>query len=1205
MSKFSGPSVLPGGQVTLPTEGKVSDFSEILARPLPVSEPTTAPEAGGAAIPTQPISTAGGGAPMAVEGTPMELPTELPGASAAGPSLAEQVAPGAVAPATAPVIPESLAAEQRERERVRPLTEVLKITSLSPASFKKGMPVQVALERAENTSSVLNTDLAASLTMAEGQTISTAPEATLSRTVKETGELIKPAIPLTKGSNVSLTAKGIFFDPRVLDAGKYNEETGRIGVDPEFSKIMSLTTEAYLHNQMYSNEEAEGQTDTDAFEAVDVAEPQIPGVPTTRAPKAKGRERLGREIYQSWKRQQATNQGRPSDDYLKDIDAIPSDTFTFLGDLAKEVYARANPDILLRDDSEVGVPGGQVYYELTAEGAMELDRLNESFKALFAQPEVPPLTAPSEDAQPVYEARTRVRKVTTKVGDLGNIDTLNQSLKNYNKVAYINDPAKESATMMIALLGLLNAKNLDNQAYSDMLEVGEKALNAAKNEKARLYNAAERAERESDRKDLLAKANLYNPEKVVQAEREKTVNILAGIARYSDKANHLTFSIQGLTGRTHAQQTVYNPQSHKIVRGVIGSGNVFKWEAGKGGPIEAAWKEVIGTRLFKREGVAKTETLTEAERIKVFDENQKANTPAYTQAVAWGNELINATENFDTDAAKEIFIRLRNANTPEEATAIKKEMLQKFSADPLSANLKAELAKHGKEFGFFAGYYMELAKYDKAIRSNAREGRQFSSTITVEMDGKTHGPATNAALLGIPEMAKRGGLIRTQDLTITDEIDLRIAMKDHMQSTVSELAGGIYPQEYAAEYKEILELAVADRENFLKKSPMTMGYGQELESLKMHVDTTVFTGPNGDAIRAVAARINATPDAVINFLHTMLVDSIFNVLDSKVVASGRLLKANALFSTITNEVLYFDNAMGFRSYSAGKQMIPELTEQASFSFRPKEGQSKGQKVAVQLYREQAEGSAVRPDIGPGGYTTGRIQPVAVQSYDGNMVARTASDESWRTITNSVPQGGKPFVLPIFDAFVTDLGSLQAVRKESNRHWYNGIANHSYANEIFTNWYKETTAAVQEKLGGVNGDQVIDWAAAKAGDGPFRGLAFQFEVSKGSISVLNLTNSLKRTMAFRPKAPGESTKDYGDQMFRASKALTKDILKKIAESGINIDADTITNREALAIIKIITQVNNLSARNATAVNVIAKDKQEMLAMVRKEPRNVDL
>ena len=1197
MAKYSGPSVIPGAQPVIPTEGKVSDFAKILATPVP-EQPTTqelteAPVTSPANIPTQPIAEVGGGAPMAVEDT-STVPTAP--AEGAGVEVGEKPALNTIA--------ETLAAEQRERERVKPFTEKLNVTSLSPASFKIDMPVRQALERAENTSNVLNSDLAASLTLAESETIGTAPEATLSRIDKTTGEVIFPSTPLTKGSTVNLTAKGIFFDPRVLDAGKYNEQTGRTGVDPDFAKVLSLTTEAYLHNQMYNNEEIAPDADADVFSQTDTADPQVPGIPTTRISKAKGRERLGREIYQAWKRQQATNQGRPSDEYLKDIDSIPSDTFTFLGDLAKEVYARANPDILVRDTSEVEEGDGQVYFQLTAEGALELNRLEESFKGLFAQPEVPPLVAASETGQPVNEGRTRVRKVTTKVGDMGDTSVLEESIKNYNKVAFINDPARESATMLIGLLGLLNVKNPENQAYSDMLEIGDKAIRQAENEKARLANAAQREKNPDKAAELMRKANAYDPLKVVQAEREKSVNILAGIARYSGKENHLTFSIQALTGRTHAQQTIYNPQSHKIVRGVIGSGNVFKWEAGKGGALENSWKEIIGTRLFKREGVSKTETLTEAERIKVFNENQQNQTAAYTQAVAWGNELINATKSFDVNGAKEIFIRLRNAKTPEEANAIKQEMLKRFSNDPLSANLKVELAKHGKEFGFFAGYYMDLAKYDTAIKSNTSAGRQFSSSIIAEMDGKTHGPATNAALLGIPEMAKRGGLIRTQDLTVADEIDLRLAMKDHMQETVSLHAGGLYSQEHAAEFKEILNLAIEDRENFLKKSPMTMGYGQELESLKMHVETTVFTGPNGDAIRTVANKINLDPDEVISFLHTMLVDSIFNVFDAKVVASGRLLKANAFLSTITNEVLYFNNAMGFKSYAAGKQMVPELTKQEQFSWRPKEGETRGKKVSVELYREQAEGSAVRPEYGPGGYTSGRIQPVAVQSYDGNMIARTGSNQAFNKIAASVPQGGAPFVLPIFDAFVVDLGSLNTVRQESNKHWYNGIANHSYADEIFTNWYNQTTEAVQKKLGGINKDVKVNWKAAREGQGPFRGLAFQFELAKDS-DKLNLRNAIKRVMSFRAKDPGESTEDYTNAQKYQATVLMNKAIKEISNLGIDLSADTLTNGEVLSIIKVLTKAIDLTSRNATAAKVIAKDKQEMLSMVRKEPRNVDL
>ena len=1175
MAKFSGPSVIPGATPILPTEGKVSDFADILSMPVSTqpteevsTEPVQAPQEAAPIITTPPAAEVAGDPQM----EPMAMPEALP---------------------TAPTIE----GEQRALERIPAITERLNVTSLTPSSFKSDQPISIALQRSANTSNILNTQLAASLTMAESETIGQFPEATLSRTDKISGEIIPPAIPLTRDSNVNLSAKGIFFDPRVLDAGKYNQETGRIGIDPEFGSIMSLVTESYLHNQMVANEES-GQAPETLLD--DPTESQTPGRVTTRIAKAKGRERLGREIYQEWKRQSAVNQGRPSDDYLKDIDAVAPETFTFIGDMAKEVYAKANPDILVRDDSQVGEPGGQVYFQLTSEGALELERLNNSFKGLFALPDIPPLNAPSATAQPVFESRMRVRPVTTKIGDMKNTTALTTSIANYNKVTFINDPTRETATMMVGMLGLLNAKVLENQFYSDMLGVGDKKLAELINEKERLKNAAMR---EQDR-ELIALAMAYDPIKILQSEREKAVNILAGIAKYSGKENYLTYSIQALTGRTHVQQTVYNPQSHKIVRGVVGSGNIFKWKAGSGGSLENSWKEIIATRLFTKAGAGKTKTLSTPERLRLFEESQRNNSNEYVQAVAWGNELIQATENFDTAGAKELFIRLRNSNTPDEATAIKQEMKQRFSNDPLSGPLKAALASHDKEFGMFVGYYIELAKYDAALKSNTEAGKQFVSTLTVEQDGMTHGPATNAILLGIPEMAKRGGFIRTQDLTAADEIDLRDAMKEVMLDTVSDQAGALYPQEKQPEYKEMLELAVRDKDNFLKKSPMTMGYGQELASLKMHVETTVFTGPQGEAIRAAAERAGITPDKAIEFLHAMLVDSIFNVLDSKVVNTGRLLKANALFSTITNELLYFDNAMGFRSYAAGKQMVPELTRQTSFSWRPKEGETKGKKVSIELYKEQPEASAVRPGMGPGGYTSGRIQPIAVQSYDGNMVARTGGNSSWDTISNNVPQGGKPFVLPIFDAFVTDLGSFESVRQESNRHWSQSIQQHSYVKSIFEDWYAETTQAVQKKLSD-NPQATIDWAAAKDGKGPFKGLAFQFERADPDNDILNLQLSFARTIKYRAKEPGETVNDYKAALNRSAKSLTNQVIKEAADERIDLTQDTITNAQAFRLIKIITNKLELSNRNNAAVKTITQDKNEMMKMVRLEPRNVDL
>ena len=81
--------------------------------------------------------------------------------------------------------------------------------------------------------------------------------------------------------------------------------------------------------------------------------------------------------------------------------------------------------------------------------------------------------------------------------------------------------------------------------------------------------------------------------------------------------------MQALTGRTHVQQTLYNPAAHKFVRFAVGGGNVFTWTPRSGGEIETAWKEIISGLLFTtaKEGKSfKGTELSTAERLKLFEE---------------------------------------------------------------------------------------------------------------------------------------------------------------------------------------------------------------------------------------------------------------------------------------------------------------------------------------------------------------------------------------------------------------------------------------------------------------------------------------------------------------------------------------------------------------------------------------------------------
>lgn len=66
----------------------------------------------------------------------------------------------------------------------------------------------------------------------------------------------------------------------------------------------------------------------------------------------------------------------------------------------------------------------------------------------------------------------------------------------------------------------------------------------------------------------------------------------------------------------------------------------------------------------------------------------------------------------------------------------------------------------------------------------------------------------------------------------------------------------------------------------------------------------------------------------------------------------------------------------------------------------------------------------------GGYARGQVLATSIQSYDGATVQKVVTD-----YFDSLNPDGKPFIVPIYDAFVTDLGSFEGVRDSANRAWF--------------------------------------------------------------------------------------------------------------------------------------------------------------------------
>ena len=143
--------------------------------------------------------------------------------------------------------------------------------------------------------------------------------------------------------------------------------------------------------------------------------------------------------------------------------------------------------------------------------------------------------------------------------------------------------------------------NTTTDDYANMFKIGKQKYQNLVSEKAKLFNAAERAAQQGKVRKaaaLQAQAEAYDPINILNLERENAIGIVEGMLRYSGKANYLSFAMQALTGRMHAQQTVYNPQAKKIIRSVVGSGNVYQWVPGQG-KLDTTFIEAMSAHLFE------------------------------------------------------------------------------------------------------------------------------------------------------------------------------------------------------------------------------------------------------------------------------------------------------------------------------------------------------------------------------------------------------------------------------------------------------------------------------------------------------------------------------------------------------------------------------------------------------------------------------
>ena len=329
------------------------------------------------------------------------------------------------------------------------------------------------------------------------------------------------------------------------------------------------------------------------------------------------------------------------------------------------------------------------------------------------------------------------------------------------------------------------------------------------------------------------------------------------------------------------------------------------------------------------------------------------------------------------------------------------------------------------------------------------------------------------------------------------EGDIRDAVGYYMLENGREYAYNGYQQTDANTERlyRILELAIDDKESFLKQPIMTLSYGRIIRNLGEEVTNTIHTGKNSfgrtingeyhKGIKDLIAEMEAsgdvklvttdaggyettfkdTADVVKSFLHNMMADGINSELHPGVQAVGQALRATNVVAMLSNGIMSMNNALGVPNYIGAKETkarIDPVTGNKVLSdiamVTSRTNPQTGKPVTVKgiaMAEAVPSGSALR-DGQLGGWGRGRIIPAIIQAMDGawmNMMFRGGSFEK-------IKDG---YALPIFDAVKTDIKTAATVRREANKNWWNVVNTYKPWRSLFIDWTDKQLFRYEKEL----------------------------------------------------------------------------------------------------------------------------------------------
>lgn len=918
--------------------------------------------------------------------------------------------------------------------------------------------------------------------------------------------------------------------------------TAQTTVDPNFIATLSAVTENFMMGAQVASDAGAPKETVDEFTGEPTGQLERPAE-HYEVSKAQGNNRLGTEINREWQRLKNQSEGKPTDQY---DDLKPSEA-AVLGDLAKELFYEANPELITRAEKD----DEQVYFTVNAKGISELSKSNEARKRLFPTQNVRPSKTKLPKGQFVGEGQKLSGRFTKKAGKLGDISLIEEAMENLHEVPNVVDPRRARVLVSTALPAMLQAiQGKYDGAWANTNGIGTKAINK--------FEAAKKLDekRKARERDAAAKRGEEYYEKApynVRANMDSLVDTLAqsirAVALDRKGANYLTYAMQSFTGRVHPQQTYFDPTASKTVR--FATRNATPSIAKPGNRVEANLKQMYSMMMIKEASEALPQ-----ERVRLLEVH--------------GPKMYEMGKTIETALNEQVPPQLAEAI----AQAIENNVPltdPKFPQVPelqLPDNIRSYIEQKGDD----ALSVLEGLVDYKNFVDNMKAGRPHHSFFNAYMDGKTNGIANNGMQLGNETAAFRTGVMRTQDKRLLDgDVDIRDQLGSAIKEKVSEGIEGVDALESPGPVYDIIN-DVADIRDLQKATTMQFGYGKELESFKADIEEALanyqIEKPE-EYLRAVES-FDGNETKLRDTVWANYMDGLVNALSEDAADARAVMRANATMFALTDGLFSITGPSGFNINMGANQTLSEAV-QVRYDVSSKAGR---RKPTALLYETKATSAAERGGT-PGLYAYGRSLPSPVQSIDAATVAKTVAGKSWEKL--KAASNGNPYIHTIYDAFKVDANGYSTVLKEVNKNWLDTTMDWSYLEETqkasdanMKKFWKEFDALPNElNVNEHHGAKMMQYLMSAA----------------GGKDVLSLHNRILKSLYDANATP--------DSAGKHAKSLTEFAMKTLIKMGYKPGSNVITKEQYGWFVKFMEQrVYNLHSKNSSLVNKTNKQKADL-------------